>query len=73
MFSKRRNHPGQTWEGVVVRKSRGLTDGSNYYRNLKIELADGSSTRVRVTRIMWNSVKVGDRVVRNSQGELVKK
>jgi hypothetical protein len=73
MFSRKSHQNDTTWEGVVVRKSRGLTDGSNYYRNLKIQLADGTSKRVRVTRIMWNSVQTGDTVVKTADGDLVKK
>ena len=50
------------WEGVVVRKSRGLLDGSNMYRRLKILHADGTTTKVRVDRALWDEVAEGDLV-----------
>ncbi|MQY31914.1 DUF7489 domain-containing protein [Nocardia aurantia] len=51
-----------SWEGVVLRKSRGLLDGSNLYRRLTIRLADGTAVKVRVDRDVWNNVTVGDTV-----------
>ncbi|SNQ47448.1 conserved hypothetical protein [Frankia canadensis] len=54
------------WEGTVVRKSRGLLDGSNMYRRLKIRLRDGTIITVRVSRPVWNSVAVGDTVLKQS-------
>ena len=48
------------WEGIVVKKSRGLFDGSNMYRRLKIRLVDGTTIKVRVGRTLWNSVTEGD-------------
>jgi hypothetical protein len=48
------------WEGTVVKKSRGLLDGSNMYRRLKIRQADGSTMKVRVSRKLWNAVNKGD-------------
>ncbi|AKU14743.1 DUF7489 domain-containing protein [Luteipulveratus mongoliensis] len=51
-----------SWEGTVVKKSRGLLDGSNMYRRLKIQLADGSTTKVKVDRKLWDAVAEGDTV-----------
>ncbi|GAB4012065.1 DUF7489 domain-containing protein [Nocardioides ultimimeridianus] len=48
------------WEGTVVRKSRGLLDGSNLYRRLTIRQADGRLVKVRVSRARWDAVRVGD-------------
>lgn len=56
------------WEGTVVKKSRGLLDGSNMYRRLKIRRADGTTTKVRVDRDLWNSLTEGD-VVSKAPGQ----
>jgi hypothetical protein len=52
------------WEGTVVKKSRGLLDGSNLYRRLHVRRTDGSVVRVRVSRALWNQVTVGDTVTK---------
>jgi hypothetical protein len=39
-----------TFEGTVIKKSRGLLDGSNMYRRLKVRLEDGTTITVRVNR-----------------------
>ncbi|MEU4191848.1 hypothetical protein AB0E69_08120 [Kribbella sp. NPDC026611] len=54
------------WAGTVVKKSRGLMDGSNMYRRLKVELDGGSVEKVRVPRNVWDEVAVGDRVVKEA-------
>lgn len=59
--------------GTVVKKSRGLLDGSNVYRRLTIRLADGSTTRVRVGRALWSSVVEGDLVVKATGEDPVKR
>lgn len=61
------------WEGIVVRKSRGLYDGANMYRRLKIRLVDGSTTKVRVKRALWDSVTEGDLVSKAPGEEPVKR
>lgn len=73
MFSLRRNRRNEAWEGVVLDKSRGMTDGSNMYHHLRIKLPDGTSKRVRVGRDLWNSVQAGDSVIKTSGGEPAKK
>jgi hypothetical protein len=50
------------WEGTVVKKSRGLLDGSNLYRRLRVRLTDGRIVTVRVGRKLWDEVVVGDTV-----------
>ena len=50
------------WEGIVVKKSRGLLDGSNLYRRLTIRHADGTTTKVRVNRDLWDALAEGDMV-----------
>lgn len=52
------------WEGTVVKKSRGLLDGSSMYRRLKVRLTDGGIIKVRVGRDLWNAVSEGDRLVK---------
>ncbi|MGA9103090.1 DUF7489 domain-containing protein, partial [Aeromicrobium sp.] len=56
------------WEGTVEKKSRGLLDGSNMYRRLKIRHPDGSSRKVRVSRKLWDAIDQGD-VVSKSAGQ----
>lgn len=60
------------WEGTVAKKSRGLLDGSNMYRRLKIRCADGSTIKARVGKDLCNSLEVGDRVVKRAGEDPVK-
>jgi hypothetical protein len=60
------------WEGTVIKKSRGLLDGSNMYRRLKVELADGRTMKVRVGKELWKNVEVGDSVVKRAGEDPVK-
>lgn len=62
----------RAWEGIVVKKSRGLLDGSNMYRRLTIRLVDGSTTKVRVDRQLWSSVTEGDLVTKAAGEDPVK-
>ncbi|MBM6398809.1 DUF7489 domain-containing protein [Phycicoccus sonneratiae] len=59
-----------TWSGTVVRRSRGLLDGSNLYRRVTVRLEDGSTRRVRVARDLWAGLEVGDRVEQLAGGGL---
>ena len=61
------------WEGIVEKKSRGLYDGANMYRRLKIRLVDGSTTKVRVKRALWDSVTEGDLVSKSYGQDPVKR
>lgn len=66
--------PGNdTWEGVVVKKSRGLLDGANLYRRLTVRLADGTTTKVRVDRGLWDAVSEGDVVAKAPGRDPVKR
>ena len=56
------------WSGTVTKKSRGLLDGSNLYRRLKIRLDDGTQIDVSVDRDLWKQLEVGDRLVKQ-EGE----
>lgn len=62
-----------TWEGTVVKKTRGLLDGSNMYRRLKVRLDDGETVKVRVSRTLWDSVEVGDSVSKSEGQDPVKR
>jgi hypothetical protein len=57
------------WHGIVLKKTRGLLDGSNLYRRLKIRQPDGSIRKVTVSRTFWNAVKEGDMVTKASGQE----
>ena len=61
-----------TWRGTVVKKSRGLLDGSNMYRRLKVRLSDGRTLKLRVSRSLWDSVEVGDSLSKSSGNDPVK-
>ncbi len=62
----------ESWDGTVVKKSRGLLDGSNLYRRLEVRLRDGEVTKVRVGRQLWDSIEVGDRVSKAPGADPVK-
>jgi hypothetical protein len=61
------------WEGTVTKKSRGLLDGSNMYRRLRVRRTDGQTARVRVSRDLWRSIDVGDVLVKQAGHEPAKK
>lgn len=61
------------WEGTVVKKSRGLYDGSNLYRRLTVELSDGSTIKIRPSRDLWETVSEGDTLIKTSGNNPVKK
>ena len=54
------------WTGVVVKKSRGLLDGSNLYRRVTIKHGDGSEQKIRVDRALWKQIEVGDQLVKEA-------
>ena len=54
------------WTGVVVKKSRGLLDGSNLYRRVTIKHEDGHEEKIRVDRTLWKQVEVGDRLIKEA-------
>jgi hypothetical protein len=54
----------ETWDATVVKKSRAPLDGSNLYRRLTVRRADGQEDTIRVSRELWKSVEVGDRLVK---------
>ncbi|MFF4953288.1 hypothetical protein [Streptomyces chattanoogensis] len=64
MFKSRKVGRDDSWEGVVVDRSRGMLDGSNMYHFVEVRLADGESLKVRISRRLWKSIAVGDRIVK---------
>ena len=73
MFTSRRPTPDEVWEGVVLDKSRGMTDGANMYRYLTVRLSTGETKKIRVDRGLWNSVARGDGIVKQAGSSPVKK
>lgn len=59
MFSLRRSHRNEAWDGVVVGKKRGMTDGS--------------TRLLRAHRDLWKSVEEGDFLVKAAGAEPVKR
>ncbi len=41
-----------------------MLDGSNMYHFVEVRLADGESVQVRISRRLWKSIEVGDRIVK---------
>lgn len=54
------------WTGTVVKKSRGLMDGSNLYRRLHVRLEGGDVTKVKVDKDLWEELEVGDPLVKRA-------
>ncbi|MGW7245264.1 DUF7489 domain-containing protein [Streptomyces decoyicus] len=64
MFKSRKIGRADSWEGIVTHKSRGMLDGSNMYHFVEVRLADGESVKVRISRRLWKSIEVDDRIVK---------
>jgi len=73
MFTSRRPAPRQRWEGVVLEKSRGMTDGANLYRYLTVRLSTGRARKIRVDRDLWDAVAQGDGIVKEAGAKPAKK
>ncbi|MFB9661920.1 hypothetical protein ACFQS3_04270 [Glycomyces mayteni] len=56
----------EAWEGVVEKKQRAAFDGANMYRRVVVRLDDGTASKVRVSRELWNDLDVGDRLVKEA-------
>ena len=54
----------ETWNAVVVAKSRGLLDGSSLYRRVTVRHDDGREGKIRVPRDVWKTIAPGDRVIK---------
>lgn len=73
MITSRRPAPEDAWEGVVLDKSRGMTDGSNMYRYLTLRLSTGETKKIRADRGLWDSVTTGDGIIKRAGSNPVKK
>ncbi|MEU7430755.1 hypothetical protein AB0B07_07795 [Streptomyces sioyaensis] len=72
MFKSRRVGRDDSWEGIVINKSRGMLDGSNMYHFVEVRLADGESVKVRISRRLWKSIVVDDRIVKRPGADPVR-
>ncbi|MEU8996683.1 DUF7489 domain-containing protein [Streptomyces caniferus] len=72
MFTSRKAGQDDSWEGVVLNKSRGMLDGSNMYHSVEVRLAEGEAVKVRISRRLWKSVAVGDRIVKRPGADPVR-
>lgn len=59
----------RTWSATVLKKSRGLFDGSNLYRRVTVRKDDGQTETIRVNRTLWKEITVGDRLIKDADGE----
>lgn len=73
MFKSRQPSPDEAWEGVVLGKSRGMTDGSNLYRYLTVQLSTGEKKKIRADRGLWDSVAEGDGIVKEAGSDPVRR
>lgn len=69
MFTSRKSGADDHWEGIVTHKSRGMLDGSNMYHFVEVRLTDGESVKVRISRRLWKSIEVDDRIVKRPGAE----
>ncbi|WP_329404180.1 DUF7489 domain-containing protein [Streptomyces melanogenes] len=64
MFKSRKVHKGDAWGGVVIDKTRGVTDGSNLYHYVELRLQDGTTKKVSIAKALWETLNAGDRLVK---------
>ncbi|MFI5523418.1 hypothetical protein [Streptomyces platensis] len=64
MVKTRKVGRDDSWEGIVINKSRGMLDGSNMYHFAEVRLDDGESVKARISRRLWKSIEVDDRIVK---------
>ncbi|KOG58927.1 hypothetical protein ADK76_16785 [Streptomyces griseoflavus] len=72
MFESHKAGRDDSWEGVIVDKSRGMLDGSNIYHFVEVRIAGDESVKVRISRRLWKSITVGDRIVKRPGADPVK-
>lgn len=73
MFRSRRMRKNEAWEGVVTAKSRNAPDGSNLYHYLEIAFTDGKTKKIRVKGPLWDSLRTGDRIIKQPGSDPTKK
>jgi hypothetical protein len=66
MPRSRRPSPEEAWEGTVIDKTRANPDGANLYHYLKVKLSDGTTSKIRVDRDLWESLSDGDAIVKRA-------
>ncbi|AJT42193.1 DUF7489 domain-containing protein [Psychromicrobium lacuslunae] len=54
------------WSGTVVKKSRGLLDGSNLYRRVVVRTDQDQTGKLKVDRDLWDELQLGDRLVKQA-------
>ncbi|MFI1170258.1 DUF7489 domain-containing protein [Streptomyces melanogenes] len=64
MFKSRKVREGDAWDGVVIDKTRGMTDGSNLYHYVEVRLQDGTTKKARIEKALWETLTTGDRLVK---------
>ncbi|GAA1366804.1 DUF7489 domain-containing protein [Streptomyces beijiangensis] len=64
MFNSKRIKPEDSWRGAIVDKSRNIPDGSNMYHYIKVELTEGQTKKFRVDKALWETLEVGDRLIK---------
>lgn len=72
VFGSRKPVKDEAWHAVVRTKSRGMPDGSFLYRYLTIDLADGTTRKIRVDKSLWNSVNEGDAIAKSAGSDPTK-
>lgn len=63
---KRGANSDEAWEGVVTDKKRSSPDGQNMYHRVMVALSDGGVKEIRVRRTLWNTLNVGDGLVKRA-------
>ncbi|MFJ8951123.1 hypothetical protein ACIRJS_05395 [Streptomyces sp. NPDC102340] len=66
MFKSRKVRKEDAWDGTVIDKTRRATDGSNFYHYVEVRLQDDSTLKVRVDKPLWESLTIGDHLVKES-------
>ncbi|MFI9047197.1 hypothetical protein [Streptomyces sp. NPDC053427] len=72
MFTSRKVGRDDSWEGIVINKSRGMLDGSNMCHFVEVRLGDGEVVKVRISRRLWKSMAVDDRIVKRPGADPVR-
>jgi hypothetical protein len=66
----KRTRRAEAWQGKVVDKTKGMTDGSYLYHYLKVQLDNGQTKKVRVPSSVWQAIAVGDRVTKKAGSDI---
>ncbi|EYT79517.1 MULTISPECIES: DUF7489 domain-containing protein [unclassified Streptomyces] len=66
MVKSRKVQEEDAWDGVVADKTRRSTDGSGLYHYVEVRLSGGGTGRFRVDKALWETLSVGDRLVKEA-------